>query len=123
MGKARISVVAVTIVTIAGCGGGSVTAVNGNQQAPDLPAKFGGALQMLTSPKQCFTQAFTFDPKTGLATGVKDVAGYDGLLFDDTGNGYRICGDQVWFGKFSGMITAPNAGSGTATVSIYNIGR
>jgi len=122
--KARISVVAAAAF-LAGCGGGgaSLTAAGGNQPAPDMPAKFGGALQMLTSPKQCFTQTFTFDPKTGLATGVKDVAGYDGLLFDDTGNGYRICGDQVWFGNFSGMITAPNAGSGTATVSIYNIGR
>jgi len=125
MMKARISVVAAAAAFLAGCGGGgaSLTAAGGNQPAPDMPAKFGGALQMLTSPKQCFTQTFTFDPKTGLATGVKDVAGYDGLLFDDTGNGYRICGDQVWFGKFSGMITAPNAGSGTATVSIYNIGR
>ena len=78
---------------------------------------------MLTSPKQCFTQTFTFDPKTGLATGVKDVPGYDELLFDTTGNGYRICGDQVWLAKVSGTINAPNAGVGTATVSIYNIGR
>lgn len=125
MMKARISAVAAAIAIIAGCGGGggSLTAVGGNQQEPDMPAKFGGALQMLTSPKQCFTQTFTFDPKTGLATGVKDVAGYDGLLFDDASNAYRICGDQVWLAKLSGMITAPNAGSGKATVRIYNIGR
>ncbi|WP_373991425.1 hypothetical protein [Duganella sp. BuS-21] len=124
MMKAHICVVAAAAF-IAGCGGGgaSLTAVGGNQPAPDMPAKFGGALQMLTSPKQCFTQVFVLDPKTGLTTGVKDVAGYDELLFDEVGNGYRICGDQVWLAKVKGTINAPNAGIGTATVSIYNIGR
>jgi hypothetical protein len=124
MGKARISSVAAAIVILAGCGGGgSLTTLGGNQPAPDMPAKFGGALQMLTSLKQCFTQAFVLDPTTGLATGVKDVAGYDGLLFDDASNAYRICGDQLWLAKVSGTMTATNAGSGTAVVTIYNIGR
>lgn len=69
MRNARIIAVAATILLVAGCGGGgSSTAFVGNQPAPDMPAKFGGALQMLTSLKQCFTQAFMLDPETGLAT-------------------------------------------------------
>lgn len=115
--------IAVAAILLVGCGGGGSPTAPGGQPSPDSPAKFAGALQMLTSAKQCFTQVFVSDPKTGLTTGVKDVPGYDGLLFDDSSNAYRICGDQVWVAKLSGTMTAPSAGSGSAAVSMYTIGR
>lgn len=115
--KAWCAGLAISALT-AGCGGGAGT---GGTNQPDTAVRFAGALQIYDTARECMTLTTRANYYTGLPETVPQ-AGYNALLFDDNATGYRICGDWLWVGKFTGALTATNVGSGSTTMTVYVIG-
>lgn len=72
---------------------------------------------MNVSPNQCDIVRTEYNQSTGLPQQVHHY-GYDELAFGSDNTGYRICGDNVWVGKFSGTMTQAAATSSTGSASV-----
>lgn len=119
MKKALVSAALVIVISLlAGCGGGAST---GSDSDTVLAAQFRGAFQMNVLTSQCDLVRTEYNQSTGLPQQVHHY-GYDELIFGSDNTGYRICGQSVWVGKFSGTMTqaASNTSTGSGTVS-FNV--
>lgn len=120
MKKALASGVRAIVVTsiLAGCGGGTGTTGSGDTE---MAAQFRGAFQMNILTSQCDLVRTEYNQNTGLPQQVHHY-GYDELIFGSDNTGYRICGENVWVGKFSGSMTqaASNTSTGSGSVN-FNV--
>ena len=83
-----------------------------------MAAQFRGAYQMNVLTSQCDLVRTEYSQSTGLPQQVHHY-GYDEIAFGSDNTGYRICGDTVWVGKFSGSMTqaASNTSTGSGSVN------
>src|SRR5476649_473926 len=102
------------MAVLAGCGAGGALGVGHSNMA----AQFRGAFQMNVVTNQCSIVTTGYDAALGIPTQVSHL-GYDELIFGSDNTGYRICGQTVWVGPFSGSLTqaASNTSAGNATVN------
>lgn len=104
------------LVTLAACGGGE-TSTSGQAE---YPAVFEGAYHTAEAGLDCPTQALMIGP--GGNPSMVTVEGYNELAFGSDSTGYRLCGNEVWVGKFGGTITDTSGGSGIADLTIFTNG-
>lgn len=112
-----LAVSSVAVVS-SGCGGGG--ALGGG--VPELTAQYRGAFQMNIVTNQCGIVTTEYDPVSGLPQQVHRI-GYDELIFGSDNTGYRICGQGVWVGKFTGSLVAngdTSAGNGNVNMTLFD---
>lgn len=83
-----------------------------------MAAQFRGAFQMNVLTSQCDIVKTEYNSTLGIPQQVHHY-GYDELIFGSDNTGYRICGQNVWVGKFSGSMTqaASNSSTGSGAVN------
>jgi len=104
-------------LALSGCGG----ALGGRDS--NMDAQFRGAFQMNVVTNQCAITTTGYDANLGIPTTVYHL-GYDELIFGSDNTGYRICGQGVWVGKFTGSMTQAasdtSAGNAAVNFTIYD---